>query len=333
PTRVLDIGQNDAPQIRLVVTSELPKQDLLQYVALSHCWGGLMNMRLLVENYTAMKNSITVADLPQTFQDAISITRGIGIQYLWIDSLCILQDAPDDWTRESATMGLVYANAICTVSATAANNSEKGCFFPKKQFFDDPSCILRRQRGFSLVVRSSIQQQVPVVTEMFNEFVEQAPVTTRAWTFQERVLTSRILHFCDGFVFFECNTLRASEYHVDGVPYPRRSNVRTEGALVSATQVPQFGTISEPQQLEFHKSWYEMVERYSIRNLTEQKDKVMAIAGVGDFIQHCSGLKFVAGLWEEILPFNLLWTLEGSPDKRPSRSVPTWSWASVNGTI
>ncbi|PQE19166.1 hypothetical protein CJF30_00007527 [Rutstroemia sp. NJR-2017a BBW] len=401
PTRVLDIQQNDTNTIRLVVTSELPTATPLKYTALSHCWGGSVTFLLLEGNLTTMQQSIPVANLSKNFQDAIIITREIGQRYLWIDSLCIMQDSTHDWLQESPTMGLVYANAICTISATASKDSTGGCFFPKNPLLND--CILRKSENYSLVVRSPIGDNIGL-TELFERKVEHAPLSQRAWTFQERSLSTRVLHFCDGFVLFECNTLQASEYHLKGVPYPRKAYLRADGTLHSSSQLErlnrneestiverkkenlskdemkslmrgnidllfdkhranedyqskehkiarilevaahlgirgafrtllQFSGTQLAEKIEFHYSWYEMVEAYSIRALTEQKDKIMAIAGVGSFIQQRTGFQFLAGLWRQTLAFNLLWTLLGSPKVRPARQFPTWSWASVDGRI
>jgi hypothetical protein len=400
PTRVLDIEQNDTNTIRLVVTSELPTATPLKYVALSHCWGGSVTFLLLEGNLTTMQQSIPVANLSKNFQDAIIITREIGQRYLWIDSLCIIQDSSHDWLQESPTMGLVYANAICTISATASEDSTGGCFFPRNPLLND--CILYKSENYSLVVRSLIGDNTGL-TELFERKVEHAPLSQRAWTFQERFLSTRVLHFCDGFVLFECNTLQASEYHLNGVPYPRKAYLRANGTLLSSAQLErlkrdedstivvkranlsknemkslirgnisllfderrdnkdyqskehkiarilevaalvgirggfrtllQFSGTKLAEMIEFHYSWYEMVEAYSIRVLTEQKDKIMAIAGVGSFIQQHTGFQFLAGLWRQTLAFNLLWTLVGSPKVRPARQLPTWSWASVDGRI
>jgi hypothetical protein len=95
----------------------------------------------------------------------------------------------------------------------------------------------------------------------------------------------------------------------------------------------RFSGTALPEQIEFHSGRYEIVKAYSVRKLTQQEDKVMAIAGVGLFIQQSTHFQFLAGLWKETLAFNLLWTLSRSPKARPGHQVPTWSWASVDGKI
>lgn len=481
---MLDVGQNDSSELRLIVTSELETASHLSYVALSHCWGGVIPNCLSEENADSMKESIVAKTLPENFQHAISITRGIGVRYLWIDSLCIIQNSEDDKKRETQIMGQVYAKAICTISATASADSKGGCFFPVKRFIGD--CSLRKQGEMSLIV--TFPGQAPA--DYFQQEVEnvrEAPLTGRGWTFQERVLARRVLHFCKGITLFECNTSQASSCHIYSKPYAQRSHVRVDGKLSFSVgpspppapprpdlprlpplphlpsfvprhswSIPEFSirgssegryirttervwdagfstrpltrpargryvdrnvwlpnpsfdadfydfgdfsdffdffdsrdffdfhgfyhfsdfynlhqsynsfkeyaswrsqTVTETtdmsarlgmrgafemllryegqkleEKLEFHDSWYQIVERYSTRKLTFDADKVPAIQGIAYFIAKETNFNFIAGLWIELLPFNLLWVLKGHPQKRPypSRLVPTWSWASVD---
>ena len=119
PTRVIDVGLS---------SSEGPKPYLLcsgglegRYVALSHCWGtaSLSNPGFKTErhNYDDLQAGFVLESVPALFRDAIVTTWKLGIQYLWIDSLCIIQDSKDDWEAESAKMGSVYRNAYVTIVA------------------------------------------------------------------------------------------------------------------------------------------------------------------------------------------------------------------------
>lgn len=494
PTRLLDVGQNkpnDSKIVRLVLTSSLDPATYLPYVALSHCWGGNIASSLSEENCDSRKKSITITELPKNFQNAVFITRAIGFRYLWVDSLCIKQDSIDDREEEIKNMGLLYANAICTISATAAKDPTVGCFFSKKRFIGD--CSLAKEGEMSLMVTFP-GREATAPANLFRMEVEGAPLTKRAWAFQERVLTTRVLHFCKGIVLFECNTMQASNCHINGRPYPRNSRIRVDGkrsfsvgpsppppaplpglprlpplptfpALLPRTSwsFPQFrlrgpsegthiwttreawGTtytnrpVTRParptrvlrtesvpnpnynpnlynfdgffdfhdiyssfdftnisglyrfselydfldsytafkeyaswrpqraevtdmsarlgmrgafemlirfeghtpeEQLEFHDSWYQIVEQYSHRRLTRDTDKIPAIEGIAYFIAEKRKFNFMAGLWREFLPLNLLWVLkkspgpETTPKKRPTtRVVPSWSWASVDGRI
>jgi hypothetical protein len=165
------------------------------------------------EKLKAWKISLPVQELAKNFQDAIRITSGLGFKYLWIDSICIIQGNELDWEKESARMGYVYANATCTISATASDNAQGGCFFSRKPFKSE--CILGVDFFSSLVATPASSQWGP--REIFETKVEKAPLTTRAWTFQERILSKRVLHFSKGVLLFECSTMLATEYHSQGV--------------------------------------------------------------------------------------------------------------------
>ncbi|KAF7562824.1 hypothetical protein G7046_g1323 [Stylonectria norvegica] len=430
PTRLLAVGELGSPIVRLVETNELSFHGKVDYTALSHCWGGKVPEKSLMrKSLPSLKESITISDLPKNFQDAIIVTRGIGVQFLWIDALCIIQDSEHDWARESSLMGLLYAHAVCMVSATASPDCEGGCFYPRQNLKAEEvtQCVIGRKKGSvsALAVRPEDfkNQQNVTLDDLFDRCVERAPLTQRGWTFQERVLANRILHFCDGFVLFECNTLRASEMHPDGVDHLVKKDLRVDGTLrdpgeenellnpqlESKTLMPESveeyqsramyimptagGNIMVPkvfpnfaanpnyksaehyrlqylrsaalagmrgefqlllkasgsdlvQNVEFHKSWYSMVERYAVRDLTRESDKITALLGVVDFIQKSTKRQFVAGVWEDCLTFNLLWNVKAKSkatnrlDKgstveaaRPSFPAPTWSWVSMRGDV
>lgn len=122
PTRLLDLSESC---IRLAQPS---RDDEAPYIALSHCWGLACIATTTTSNFTARKQNIAIKELPKTFQDAIEITRGLGVHYLWIDSLCIIQDSEADWERESSKMASIYKNAYLTVAASRSSDGSGGCF-------------------------------------------------------------------------------------------------------------------------------------------------------------------------------------------------------------
>jgi len=121
PLRVLDLSSG---RINLHETSG----ELGAYITLSHCWGSSKQFTTTKTTLASRKAGIDYELLPKTYQDAIFITRLLGIRYLWIDSLCICQDDNGDWQRESAKMGLVYSNAYLTIAAASAKDSSVGLF-------------------------------------------------------------------------------------------------------------------------------------------------------------------------------------------------------------
>jgi hypothetical protein len=389
PKRLLDVDESHGDFVCLTATDGLEAHHDTGYFALSHCWGEIMGTKLTSENFHEMKTT-KMESLPKTFQDAALITRRMGLRYLWIDSLCILQNDETEWETQSATMGLVYANARCVLSASTSKDSTGGCFSTRELFRSN--CSLGTLNNLSLIAETGEKNQY--IPRLFGEKVDEAILSTRAWTFQERYLAVRLLHFSSGTVLFECNTMIASEYIPDGQDYPLRAHVRSDGLLHSPAdcevirkpvakhifvknsdgvtskqrrmkikkinpkyiaQQKRLKVLSEAsarlgmrgsfdflwrfcgtqlkEKVEFHHSWYDMVEQYSTRNLSREQDKLKAITGVAYFIQKNTGFRYAAGLWQDVLPFNLLWVLSGKRHARPSRPLPTWSWASVNGRI
>ncbi|KAF5646153.1 tol [Fusarium sp. NRRL 52700] len=404
PKRLIDVQARDKGVVQLVLSKTVGSDSTIEYAALSHCWGTTVKSELRKDNEETMK-TILIETLDPNFRDAVDITHRMGIKYLWIDSLCIMQRT-QEWEEESGDMGLVYARAKVVISATASKNSEGGCYKSKDLFPYD--CVLCSKWTSSLVVRSPIKY--PDLVKLFGEKVDRSFLATRGWTFQERFLASRILHCCSGHLMFECNTLTTSECHEEE-EYPLNTQFSQDGTmnapgirdpgreptkqLCSRTIVRHAGSSTRPisrparntvrkrwyanpkhklwadkkrrydaqmasirtnaarlsirgafsflwsfrgrdmkEKAEFHLRWYEMVTSYSVRNLTNDSDKMMAIAGVAYFIQQNTGFKYAAGLWEQTLPFNLLWVVESGVKKRPpGRSVPSWSWASVDGKI
>jgi hypothetical protein len=122
PTRVLDVCPN-SQYIRLVETSGQHGT----YITLSHCWGTSPMITTKTATLNARKREIALSDLPQTFLDAVRIVRRLDIRYLWIDSLCIIQDDPLDWEREASRMGPIYAWSYLTIAATSSVDSSGGC--------------------------------------------------------------------------------------------------------------------------------------------------------------------------------------------------------------
>ena len=126
PTRVLEI---QAPLRVRLFSPSVDSPIHAPYVSLSHCWGGMVPLRLTKETLNTFQNTGILWDaLPLTFKHALMITWQLDIRYVWIDSLCIIQDDGDDWKREAANMAGIYSGSYLTLAATSAANSSVGFF-------------------------------------------------------------------------------------------------------------------------------------------------------------------------------------------------------------
>lgn len=197
PFHVIDVTPGQPP--RLIIVGESTRLD--RYATLSHCWGSHMPLRLLSSTTATLQTEIPFSDLSRTFQDAIITTRRLGIHYLWIDSLCIIQDCPQE---QSATMARVYSNSHCNITAAHAKDGTYGCFTHR-----NPTSVkfLKLELKWGLNPGSYLAIQ----SGYWQDIVSRAPLNMRAWVFQERMLAPRNLYFSATEVFFECLEGSASE--------------------------------------------------------------------------------------------------------------------------
>ena len=174
----------------------------MTYTTLSHCWGATTNRPLTANlaNLASRKSRIPFDELPLTFQDAVTTTKKLNIPYLWIDSLCIIQDSTSDWEKEAGRMAKIYAGSVCTLSALGSKDSNGG-------FFGVAEKEMESVFPYDLTLAS---QRIRVFPSKPNTWVLHGPLMGRAWTLQERELSRRVLHFARDKLLWECDTLKAS---------------------------------------------------------------------------------------------------------------------------
>jgi hypothetical protein len=332
PTRLLKVENEDAYSIRLVHTEEEPVNE--QYLTLSHCWGHTEFFKLTAGTSMLLKAGITLDMLPRTFQDAAKMTAFLGVQYLWIDSLCIFQDSVDDWRNESAMMGNIYWNGLCNIAATGSANGNGGLHFERPGTFNMP-CLVETSWD------DSANKVCHVHPESIGRLLE-GPLLHRGWVIQERVLALRTIHFGSRQLFWECHHHQACETYPRGmlpILSGRKGGLMTYESLRHVFNSAD--TTSRTVSKEVLKCWDEIVEGFSRCNLTREEDKLVALSGIAKMIQsRFLDCFYIAGLWKQSLHTNLLWFVSedrqtnGLPTSRPKQyRAPSWSWASVEGII
>jgi Heterokaryon incompatibility protein (HET) len=295
------------------------KGRLGRWVALSHCWGTSTPFTTTTSNLADRQRSIPFDDFPKTFQDAITICRRLGFEYLWIDSLCILQDSQSDWGAESAQMSRVYSNASITLIAEASTDSSSGIFATRNSGRLSPQAVLPVP-----CIDSQGAYCGTIYPQKFNTgggpvgSYEEGPLSSRAWALQEDVLSKRILRYSRDQLFWACRTSFRSESNPNSFEDHQK--------IYDPRNFRRHDMSDNRRLLTF---WYEILNKYYPRSLTFERDKFPAISGIAREIAALTNYSYKAGIWQEDAHLGLLWSSTGS-SKRTSRYIaPSWSWASL----
>ena len=193
PTRLIDVGHKGSNTICLYETK---KTDSLEYIALSHPWGHKEPFFCTFRrNFDEHKKGINIANLTQNFRHAVITTRELGIQYLWIDSICIIQGADGDFENESKHMESVFSSAYCVLAASSATGQSDG--FLKRRDGEDRSYVTFKREGEASFYISRF-------VDDFDQHVLKSPLSKRGWVMQERVLSHRTIYFTDKQTYWQC---------------------------------------------------------------------------------------------------------------------------------
>ncbi|KAK1720344.1 uncharacterized protein BDZ83DRAFT_536439, partial [Colletotrichum acutatum] len=290
PTRLIDISDKDNMRLVERVTTRS------HYIALSHRWIEASKMpRCVSSNIESLEKNIPWSALTRNFQDAIIFIQDFAswyakdhpdeepIQYVWIDSLCIIQDSIADWDAESKLMCSVYEGALLTVAAAAGPD---GCFAEAERVY----------KGFDSLRTPS-----------------RLDLMTRGWVMQERLLSRRFVIFAPNEVMWEC--YESSQCECDDKGEHAARNLRNW--------------------------WRRLVERYTTLDLTQESDRLPAIMGLAIQYGRRTGQEmqdYIAGIWRNSLPLDLLWHTE-NPSSEPdsqnlkAKETPSWSWASCRSQV
>lgn len=316
PKRLLDISKPRKP--RLAVTA---LEDIYGgYATLSHCWGQKPDfLQLSFEAEEAMRRGISFKRLPRTFRDAIFIAHRLGINYLWIDSLCILQSRPgssEDWAEHDTAMRKVYENCIINIAADRTSSAHEKAFTERSPF-SLQSCQILWGHGDE-------KSMWTVIGTNPDGNYYTAPLTSRVWVFQERILSPRVLHLGMEQVWWECNDLG---FACESMPTGFRRNHPHFGLEKPPFSIPQ-NLVHTPSEQDVKKhqdfvwrEWQRCIETYARSRLSfPEKDVFAAFAGVAEKFGSLFGDDYVAGHFSSMLPIDLL-----APILPHTKSLPL-SW-------
>ncbi|EFW99014.1 tol protein [Grosmannia clavigera kw1407] len=308
PKRFIDV-RNDR-----VVLRENVK--VARYDCLSHCWGPSQSpIKTLKSTLADFQSEIPWAQLSKMFQDAVDICRRLDIDYLWLDSLCIIQDSDGDWKEQSVLMADIYQNALITIAAAKAGDGSAGCYSQR-----DPGYLDLR----TVVLGRVYTRKCAPSSRRLNDL----PLLRRGWVLQEMLLSTRVVYYMHQEVAWQCRSCYESEngnteYPVDKWMGPLE---------LIHKKVPRV------------ESWHQLISTYSALQLTFDKDRLAALASISERFDKgatekgATDSQFLAGLWQPTLLQDMVWLVgdqstSGQADKRPEHwrenGVPSWSWEAV----
>ncbi|KAJ8455079.1 hypothetical protein ONZ51_g12650 [Trametes cubensis] len=346
PTRLIDCSNPLYP--RLVETKDWDSH--IRYVALSYVWGGEQSNHTTKEIVSSYLKTIPISRLPKTIVDTIQVTHTLGIRYLWVDSLCIIQDSLEDKQRELTKMRNVYRHAFLMIDAASAVGASRGFLHVSDRIPVDASVWLQ-------FVWSQRHQEKPrEFIELLNanpeaDFVDRnrGPLQTlvkhargytgdRAWCLQETLMSGRRLRFAETLQF------RCRHLPQPSVPVPKDVFLNTFYATTTIPDTVFYPTTGTPplhcsdDWFTIHAAWAEVVGDYTTRTLTYPEDTLVACAGVAEAFGRALGYQteYLAGLWRDSLLYDLLWTTTGTTGQiRGCADVhaPSWSWAATRHPV
>ncbi|KAL7951609.1 heterokaryon incompatibility domain-containing protein [Trichoderma barbatum] len=350
PKRLIYVGsKRESGLIRLVETNSHPDMDEepQPYLTLSYCWGGkapsLMATR---KDYDRLKTSIFYDALPKTYQDTVRVARALGIKYIWIDALCIIQGDVADWEKESQAMTEIFRNSIVTIIPLRTTSCNDGFLernpnikvhYHSAEWNVSGSFLLRHIPFSYENAESSIRDEPSFSDRPVSLEIQNSVWHTRGWTFQEDIFAMRKLYF--GQLMMYWDSLKPLDV------------MRTEDKIIDDT-LDRIGSAelsiihsSEPWRGDCdYDGWYYPILKYSEKKLTYEADRLPAVSSYAKLIASKSGDEYVAGLWGNNLHRGLLWKIQRRGRKtfgelmqtlkRPSEYIaPSWSWASRCGSL
>lgn len=321
PTRLLALHTAISGDIRLLDSADIPTgpSGLCKYAALSYRWGNPgvhQYYQTTTANLSLHKRRINIEDLPLLVQDAVKVARDIKTPYLWIDSLCIVQDDNDDWDEEAARMLDVFSVAYCVIAASRSTGVSDG-------FLGEPE-----PRKSIPLPNSSL-----FIAEDIDDFqrdVIEGHLNKRAWVLQERALARRTIYFRERQMYWECGEgircetmtkMRNKQAAFLGDPnFPRLAEMETKGGKILLSQ--------------------KLYEQYSRLAFTYEQDRPIAIAGIEERLCRAFDSRGGYGVFEKYLGRSILWqradeepTLGKIDFSKERGQIPSWSWMAYMGAV
>ncbi|KAI1117979.1 HET domain-containing protein [Nemania sp. NC0429] len=309
PTRLVQVVDG---QVRVVNTEGRRGR----YMTLSHKWGTNEGFKLTKSNITDLTSFIPWDDIPKAYQQSIEVTRRLGIEHIWIDSLCIIQDDTEDWKREAGKMKEVYGSSYLNIAAVQAADSHGSLFasstlgaeYPARKISRDPSIQIRPQPHLTHRYFGSNYYQT-----------SRHPLLQRGWVLQERILAPRVVYYDAAELKWECQAM---------------TDCQCGGMAVISNFKQDYHRFLADRETPLAYMWMRISEKYSSLEFTYNSDRLVALAGIAEQgVQSGKGGRYLAGHWEHGLAHQLCWGVHSTYKRPEAYLAPSWSWLSVFGSV
>lgn len=343
PGRVVDVTpmNGHSPQTLTLVSGD--SRGLGEYVALSYCWGQRDQPMATTNSnlQSRIEQGFSLADMPDTIQDAVLVCRRLGFRYIWIDSLCILQDDRADKKREIRKMAGIFEGSFLTIVAASASVVTQGFLEPREKETQREIDAIPFWDHSGRVGRALLQGRSPSLSD-------PDPVHYRAWTLEELLLSSRRLIYSGRQLLWACRGFQETDggwgyeeiFYLDSDLDPSNLKPRSQQEQLEDTDA------EPPFPLAFKHYWTNLLRQYTARQLTHTRDKLNAIHGIVSKLCDQTNLHYHAGIWREYAVPCLCWHYDsegGNTDDLAPANIkatiprtrereiecPTWSWGSV----
>ena len=299
-------------------------------------WGPEPHFRTTLSNIADFEQSISLEELPRTFQDAILVARRLGFRFLWIDSLCIIQDSRKDWAQEAASMHLYYRRSALTIAVDCARGDHEGFLHLARK--NDPSVAILPSVGlpFELVSGTSLgsTQSLPVVQSPIGNILlrhrrmkDADHLSKRGWTLQETLLSRRTIHYSATELKWNCQKRSCFERNLNEAPV---NHPREQGFLILSSFLLIHKKNLETGYRYAFERWYDILDDYAFRALSVSSDKLPAISGLAHEFSSQIHSTYKAGIWFEDIHCGLIWSYSEHGIKPDSYRAPSWSWAAID---
>ncbi|KAI9148027.1 HET-domain-containing protein [Paramyrothecium foliicola] len=329
PKRLLQLQGNSSVLLREFDSSEKPGR----YATLSYCWGDAEKQILTTSDKLPVftREGIEPSSFPLTIRDAIQVVQRLGINLIWIDALCIVQDDDADKAREIPRMGEIFRNSDLTISAATSRSVDEG-FLDNNEIWSGQNLapVWLPWRGGSdnddnNEARDDTMEtsRIGLYHNLMTALRIHDAIDDRAWTFQETLLSRRLLTFSAQGVHYTCLC-------------SKDPSLRCNGGNPTAISGLKSPLLLSPGEKQIPKGcgWDDVVAEYSARSMSVSADKLPALSAVAPM--YGTSDDWLAGLWRSRLPADLLWK-PARGHLRATRQIewraPTWSWMSLDGPV